>query len=354
VKHFPGHGETVTDSHVELPILSVPRDVLAARELVPFRAAVRAGVRAVMVGHLAVPDVSGPDVPASLSPSIVEGLLRHELGFDGVVVTDALNMGAVAGESRPGEASVRAFLAGADVLLMPVNIEESIEAMVRAVASGRVSERRVEESLERIARLAATTRERDLPAPSYAGHEALALRVARRAVTRVRARAGSSSGRWPSSDGEALFVGVVDSERPPNLEFLSSALQKRSPRCGLRVISEVTPEEDLARLIQNARGASVLTLLVFDRPAAWRGSLGPSSVVREYLNEALRVSGEATVVVFGSPGLLPIFEAADTLLCAYDGSPPMQEAALDALLGVADAPGRLPSPSTRSAADGSG
>jgi len=353
VKHFPGHGETVTDSHIELPIISVPPDVLAARELVPFRAAVRAGVRAVMVGHLAVPEVSGSDVPASLSPSVVEGLLRHELGFDGVVVTDALNMGSVAGESRPGEASVRAFLAGADVLLMPVNVEESIEAMVQAVASGRVSERRVERSLERIARLAAATGERDLPAPSYADHEALALRVARRAVTRVRVRAGSSSDRGPSNGGEALLVAVVDSKRPPDLDFLSCALQKLSPGGGLRVISEVTPEEDLARLIRDARGARALTLLAFDRPAAWRGSLGPSSVVRECLNKALRVSGGAAVVVFGSPGLLPIFEAADTLLCAYDGSPPMQEAALDALLGDGEAPGRLPSPSTRSAADGS-
>jgi beta-glucosidase-like glycosyl hydrolase len=151
VKHFPGHGDTETDSHLELPVLQRTRANLDAVELVPFRTAVDAGVDAVMTGHLAIPSVTGPELPATVSPAIGM-LLRKDLAFNGIIVTDAMTMGALRklpGYS-PGEIAVRAVEAGADVVLSPPNAESAHEAIVQAVRTNRITVARVDSSVRRI------------------------------------------------------------------------------------------------------------------------------------------------------------------------------------------------------------
>ena len=134
VKHFPGHGNTGTDSHLALPVVSEDWAGLDSLELVPFRAAVEAGVTAVMSGHLALPAIdSGRTRPATLAPNILTGILRDSLRFRGLVVTDALDMGGVTANRAPGEPAVLAFLAGADLLVMPANPGVAIDALTRAV-----------------------------------------------------------------------------------------------------------------------------------------------------------------------------------------------------------------------------
>lgn len=147
VKHFPGHGSVTTDSHVGLPVQAASLPSLEARDLVPFRAAVDAGVPAVMVGHLDVAALD-PGVPSSLSPATY-ALLRDELGFEGVAVTDALDMGAVAG-GPAGEESVRAVAAGADLVLMPPDVGAAHAALVAAVDSGRLPLERLREAATRV------------------------------------------------------------------------------------------------------------------------------------------------------------------------------------------------------------
>lgn len=158
-KHFPGHGDTVADSHLELPVVDVPLEVLLERELAPFAAAVRAGAAAVMTSHIVVREVD-PTQPATFSPTVIRGLLRDRLGFDGVVVTDALDMaGASRGIGIP-EAAVRALLAGCDLLCLGTGgtreqLDEIVDAVVAAVDAGRLETSRVAEAAERVARLAA-------------------------------------------------------------------------------------------------------------------------------------------------------------------------------------------------------
>lgn len=158
-KHFPGHGDTVADSHLELPVVDVSLEVLLERELAPFAAAVRAGAAAVMTSHIVVREVD-PIQPATFSPKVIRGLLRDRLGFDGVVVTDALDMaGASRGIGIP-EAAVRALLAGCDLLCLGtggtrVQLDEVVDAVVAAVDAGRLEPSRVAEAAERVARLAA-------------------------------------------------------------------------------------------------------------------------------------------------------------------------------------------------------
>jgi beta-N-acetylhexosaminidase len=133
-KHFPGHGDTAADSHIDLPVIKADRARLDELELVPFRAAIAAGVGSVMTGHLNVPALE-PDAntPATLSHNILTGVLREQLGFEGLVITDAMDMGGITVRFAPGEAAVRAVLAGADALLMPPVPDAAFEALQGAV-----------------------------------------------------------------------------------------------------------------------------------------------------------------------------------------------------------------------------
>lgn len=152
VKHFPGHGDTLADSHKTLPVVDKTLDELEAQELKPFRAAIDAGVPAVMVGHILLRQID-PDYPATLSPAVVTGLLRGELGFDGMVATDDLTMGAISNTYSVGEAAVLAVEAGCDLLLVchgAENLTGAYEALLSAVGEGRITEARLDESVRRI------------------------------------------------------------------------------------------------------------------------------------------------------------------------------------------------------------
>ena len=152
-KHFPGHGDTSTDSHLDLPTVTSDRAHLDRVELAPFRAAIAAGASTIMTGHLAVPALEpDPDVPATMSPKIMTDLLRGQMGFDGLVVTDALDMGGVTVRYPPGEVAVRSILAGADVLLVPPVLDAALQAVREAVASGRIPMSRLDEAVTRVLR----------------------------------------------------------------------------------------------------------------------------------------------------------------------------------------------------------
>ncbi len=147
-KHFPGHGSVPADSHVSLPVQEDSVPTLTRRDLVPFRAAVAAHAGAVMVAHIDVRSVD-PGTPSSVSPEVVDGLLRKQLGFDGVVVTDALGMAGVADKYGSADAGVRALLAGADILLLPADTPALHRAILRALDSGRLPESRLDEAAAR-------------------------------------------------------------------------------------------------------------------------------------------------------------------------------------------------------------
>ena len=152
VKHFPGHGDTDTDSHVGLPVVDKTREELLEMELLPFQAAIDAGAPAVMVGHILMTQID-PDKPATLSSEVVTGLLREELGFDGVVVTDDLTMGAITQNYGLGEAAVLAVEAGCDVLLVcheAGSVDQVYTALLDAVDTGRITEDRLDQSVRRI------------------------------------------------------------------------------------------------------------------------------------------------------------------------------------------------------------
>ncbi len=351
-KHFPGHGDTGVDSHLAMPVIAGDRARLDTVELAPFRAAVGAGVDAVMTGHLAVPSLTGPDgPPATLSRAVLDSLLRGAMGFRGLVVTDALSMGAIVSRYGAAQAAVRAFQAGADVLLMPRDAASAIDALTAAVESGAVSEARLDSSVSRL--FAAKTREGlwarrlvDLrqvgSAVGTAPDWALAQEIAARSVVLVRdtlrlvplpperrrdvvvAAFGDDGG---SSVGAALAAALrssLDTVREFRLYPASGPASYDSVRAA-------------------AAGAGAVVFVASPRPAAWRPDAVSVSPTLAALIEELALAGRPVVLVsLGSPYVLAQVPHVPAFLVAWSSSEPTERAAAQALLGLAPVTGRLP------------
>lgn len=150
LKHFPGHGDTIEDTHSGFAVSNKDWEEISACEMQTFRAGIAAGVPMIMSAHIAVPAVTGTDIPATLSPLLLQEKLRTELGFNGVIISDALEMGAIAQRYTSAEAAAGTFLAGADLILNPASLPEAFESILNAVISGKISTQRLDESLRRI------------------------------------------------------------------------------------------------------------------------------------------------------------------------------------------------------------
>ena len=153
VKHFPGLGDALEDTHNGLAVIDKSLDELKQTELVPFISAIENGANMIMVGHMSLPQVVGDNTPATMSKEVISDLLRSELGFNGVVITDAMNMGAITEYYGADEAAIRAFKAGADMVLMPEDFELAYEGVIAAVKDGTISEERINNSLKRVFRI---------------------------------------------------------------------------------------------------------------------------------------------------------------------------------------------------------
>ncbi|PRY01533.1 glycoside hydrolase family 3 protein [Allonocardiopsis opalescens] len=255
VKHFPGHGDTATDSHTGLPVIETGRADWEATDLPPFRAAIEAGTDMVMVGHLSMPALDDSGDPATLSEPIVTGVLREELGFEGVVVTDALNMEAVRESHGDGEVAVRALEAGVDLLLMPPDLDLAYNALLTAVEEERISSERLEESVRRVLELKARlglfpeqAAESGADAPAeIRSQESLAAAqgVADRSVTLLRNDEVDGAPVLPAAEGATVHVSGSGAET------LAAALGES----GVEVVTEGPAGADLAVVGTNgARG----------------------------------------------------------------------------------------------------
>ena len=367
-KHFPGHGDTRLDSHIELPTVEADRATLESRELVPFRAAVEAGVKVVMTAHVAYPALTNSDVPATLSATVVEDLLRKKLGFEGLVVTDALMMGAVASRVGCGEAAVLALEAGADVLLMPPDVEEAVSAVRRAVRDGRISEERLDRSIARVDALhrwlgdyreydenhtgfppeiTGAFERHELPDDNHrvgplCGYEGIADSIARRAVTLLRDDPGVVPLNVAELSGRRVAVfSLKDSHLAMNLVWFRSQIEARLPGAEVVALDEGASRE-LARHADRAAGADAAVVAVFDDVVAWKGRSGPSEELLAVARGLVAAAPGAVVIAFTGPQVSLEVPEARTLICCYDGSAPSQRAAVEALFGECSIVGRLP------------
>ena len=376
-KHFPGHGDTAIDSHRGLPVINVGRDRLESIELIPFRAAISAGVGAIMPGHISLPQldptvitplpreqvirpiyaeegseivVEKATLPATLSFAITGRLLRGELGFRGLVVTDALDMSGLTLYFTQDEAAVRAVEAGADMLLKPADPEACIRGLREAVRAGRLSARRIEESARRI--LAAKydlglVQNRLTPLDMIdrivAGREAerLADEIAQRAITLVR----DDAKLVPLRAGQTLRIfnlAITNGEdrlwvaRPFTAELAKGA------RVETAVLDERSSEEEVRKALDRATQAEVVIASLYGRVRSGQAnSVGIPKAGERALRAVLGVK-PVIGISFGNPYLLQSFPELKTYLVAYGDMPSLQRAAARALLGQAEIVGRLP------------
>jgi beta-glucosidase-like glycosyl hydrolase/CubicO group peptidase (beta-lactamase class C family) len=344
-KHFPGHGDVSTDSHHELPVVPADRARLDAVELLPFRAAIAAGIGSIMTGHLSVAGLGvDPGTPATLSPEILTGLLRDELGFDGLVVTDALDMGGLKSVAPP-EAAVRALLAGADLLLMPPDPRAARDAVLAAIADGRLAQARVDRACLRVLRFkerqgllhgAGRPRADWRDAVGTPAHEALAEEIAARGLTLARDPHGTLPLRT-----RALTVVTLAPDREADAGgSLVAELSRFAQRVTLRRLSAADPDEAVAEadatLAQaQERGEAVVVALA-------HGRLGRVPAAFAALAARIDARPGGVLVVLGNPfAPATAFEHA-AVVEAFGWSPRLERAAARALVGAAALTGRTP------------
>ena len=347
-KHFPGHGDTRVDSHIDLPSIAADRARLDSVELPPFRMAVRAGIDAMLVGHIAVPRVTGDDRLASLSTKLTGDLLRREMGFGGLVFTDAMNMGALTRRYGEGEAAVLAIEAGADLLLQPVDIPRTIDAVVAAVRSGRLTEARIDQSVRRLleAKSRVKLNEQKLVDGAALGrsvgtdeHRRVAEAVATRSITLAR----DSRNLVPLASGarRILSITYADAGRSGAGAF-NAALQG-----GGRTVEQVrvgasTTAAELERVRQRAAAADVVVVSALVTPREYQGTVETSARFAEMVERLARDGRPVIAVSFGSPYLIRSFPSVSAYLLAWGPDVVSQQAAARALLGQAPITGRLP------------
>jgi beta-N-acetylhexosaminidase len=350
VKHFPGHGDTAVDSHIGLPTIRADRARLERLELVPFRAAVSAGVEAVMTAHVALPLFTGDDLPATLSPKVTTDLLRRELKFDGLVVTDSLGMGAITKGFPGGEASVRAIQAGADVALTPPELKASLGALEEAVGGNRLTRERVDESVRRILRAKyrlglAGQRTVDTNAvKNLVGRpEAVesARGVAERSITLLRDGKGLLPLEPARGAGAAFVVVAADDDPEEGRTFVPRVQAHVSGARVLRADPKTTAAE-YEQLLSEATKADTVIVAAFIKRAAGKGTVALPERQAEFVRRLIAAGKPVAVVAFSGPYLVRQFPDAAAFMVAYGIEDVAQEAAARVLFGDAPARGRLP------------
>ncbi|MCS7302840.1 MAG: glycoside hydrolase family 3 N-terminal domain-containing protein [Bacteroidota bacterium] len=325
-KHFPGHGDATVDSHVELPVINVPLEVLVERELVPFYAAIKEDIASIMVGHLAVPAMDASGKAASLSPAIMRDFLRQRLGYGGIIVTDALDMQPIRQRYSSGEAVVEALAAGADVALLPADAHEALTIAEAAFRRGVLSQEEHHAAIARLDRLAAMAQEN---VPVSVRQEELAntaLWAAQGAI-----RYGGNTAVLPLSQYAHIVVFALVQDGSPldgPTEFLRYVAELYRGNMDAAFISPSVSAEEMAAFSDAIAEAECIVVAVFERPQAARLPVPyPEHVVATL---AQRGTKPLVLVLAGSPWQ-DVGIAADTVLWTFSDSSPSCAAAAVAL-----------------------
>ncbi len=348
-KHFPGHGDTGTDSHLALPVIAADWRRLDTVELVPFRAAIGAGVEVVMSAHIALPGIDpGPLRPGTVAPNVLTGVLRDSLGFRGMVVTDALNMAGVANAYGPA-AAVRAFLAGADLLLQPADPAAAIEAMGRALDRGEYTRERLDRSVRRVLeakRALGLFRRRTVPLDSVpavvgsAAFQEVARDIAARSIVMVKDVGGTVHGLKRTSPTLALLTYGEEDNRAVGIA-LAGELRAQGFTVAVHRLWPGSGPASYDSAASLVRRHPTAVFAVADRPTAGRGSIGLPPLLLALLGSTAR--SRATILLsLGNPYLISRVPEVGSYLIAWRANAVTEAAAARAIAGAAPITGRLP------------
>ncbi len=348
VKHFPGHGDTDVDTHMGLAKLTADKARMEALELVPFKAAIQDNVDSVMTAHMAVPAVEPQEIPATISAKVLTGLLRTELNFPGLIVTDAMDMQGLARQVANGEASVRAIEAGVDMLLMPPNPEDTIRAVTNAVQSGRITRQRIEQSVMRV--LAAKARVglqrnklvnleeiSDVLDSQEAAQEA--QRAADKAVTLVKNESNVLPLRNPH---KACWLILAESRSGQQGQALLEELRKHTRDTFAVRWDPQVPMVEMDAVLDKSNGCETYVLPSFVSAAAYRGNVALAGAFPQLIEKLQAGRTPVVIIAMGNPYLLRAFPKVNGYLATYSTAPSSEVAAVRALYGDIAITGKLP------------
>jgi beta-N-acetylhexosaminidase len=381
-KHFPGHGDTATDSHIGLPVVDVGRERLDRLELVPFRAAIDAHVGSIMSAHIALPQIetelaapvralgeretaaaeflstaesgaSRVTLPGTLSPKILTGLLREELKFNGLIVTDALSMAGVAARYTPAESAVRAIKAGADMILKSPDLDAAIAGIKQAVANGEIAESRLNASVERILRAKAalglhTKRAVDLNevdrVVSDPKFNRIADEIADRSITLVRDERKLLPLKAENGKARLLNLTFTDEEDRAITKPFVDELRARRARVESYTLDQRSTEAEIERALSRFRAESFDAVIysVAVRARSGKGSVALPKAGQRIAERLINSQAPLVVISFGNPYLLAAMPESPSYLLAYSPFPVSQRAAAKALVGEIEISGKLP------------
>lgn len=350
-KHFPGHGDTGVDSHVDLPVIRVDRERLDRIELRPFRAAVDAGMGAVMSAHVSIPSVTGSvSMPSTLSPAVLSDLLRGEMGFEGLIVTDAMNMAAITRRFGARDAVVRALEAGADIILMPEDPREARESLVAAVRSGRVSEARLDRS---VARILALKERMELDRERYTDifgihrkvgipeHVERATEIAEASITLVRNSRNLLSLRGTRT---ANVLSVTYRARNNLLagRYFNDRVRETYRRLRTAYLDSGVADSEYERLLARASRSDLVIVSAYVAAARTDGRPNLPEALSDFVDTLAERRVPHIVISFGNPYLLSDVPEAQAYMLAWSASEVSQIAAARALFGEIPIRGRTP------------
>ncbi len=339
-KHFPGHGDTDTDSHTGLPIINHSKEEIQTIDLPPFRSTIRSGVDVIMTAHIVVPALDESGRPATLSKPILTGLLRQKIGYKGVIVTDALNMAALQ-QFRQDRVPVEAIKAGADVLLMPPKMDVAYNAVLDAVRSGEIPEKRIDESLKRILKL---KQKQGLFKNPYVDesavdnvvgtpqHKAVAGAIADKSITLIK----NESKMLPlqaGSDQKALVTGYGATVYGLNaVDELTLGIQQRGVTADAFQTGFAPDDAKISEAVSRAQGSDLVVV-----------TTGWATGEQQKLVKALLETGKPVVVAaVANPYDIAEFPEAQTYLATYGFTPVSMQALSRVLFGEVNPSGKLP------------
>jgi beta-glucosidase-like glycosyl hydrolase len=341
-KHFPGHGDTAIDSHISLPVITKSFEELDSVDLMPFVEAVKTGVSSIMIGHLRIPAIDSK--PASLSRRIITDLLRERLRFDGLILTDALNMKALEGFKHVPTECIRA---GADILLHPLDADVTVKELRVAVEEMMISEEDIDVAVRRI--LKTKVKIQNITTPlcpplvrgelkggevDYKSHEILSSQITDKSVTLLKNTTG-----LPIADESKVHV-VLAGE---NTFFESSPLKTFFKNVSTIPSPIPLPQgEGVRGRVEYVFSEQVVILAIFTRIAAWKGTSGIDDIERKRISDLIKMAKTSIVISFGCPYVLRYFKEADVLIAAYEATGQAQMAVVKCLTGEMNFKGRLP------------
>lgn len=350
-KHFPGHGNTSIDSHLDLPVLKSNLDELNQIELYPFKENIKAGVMSIMIGHLAVPAIEGDSgIPASLSKKVITDLLKNKLGFNGLIVTDALNMHGITNYYSTSKATIEAIKAGHDCILFPDDPVESIDAIINALKSGEISEERINYSVRKILktkRWIGLDKEKFIDIDKISSivgikeHLELAKLISQRSITLLK----NESNLIPLSKKDTskfTHIVIADSKNDNDGEYFRKILKSKIPDIKFTRILMNSGEVDYEEAFNNCLSGDIIILSIYSKVRSYQGTLGINERQKDFVRKIINLKKPIILISHGNPYVFGEFPEVSVYINNYGDTKFSELAVIEALFGEIDIQGKSP------------